>query len=407
MASIPAPIHTRGEQAHAVAASFLGWTLDAFDFFVVVFLFDTLAAHFHVPKEAIVGTLFWTLLMRPIGAVIFGLLADRYGRRGPLMANVIFFSVVELLCGFAPNFTFFLVLRTIYGIGMGGEWGIGASLAMETIESRWRGVLSGILQNGYAVGYLLAALTYRFAFPVWGWRAMFWLGGVPALLALYIRWNVPESKAWARHRAPSFLALVEVVGRQWKLCLYLLLLMTFMMFLSHGTQDMYPDFLKSAHSASGRTASDITILGNIGAMVGGIIFGQFSERAGRRKSLVASLALALAVIPLWAFGSSLGVLAVGAFLMQVGVQGAWGIIPAHLSELSADSTRGLVPGLAYQMGIVLAAKTPVLEFRLQKHVGYNWALAGFEIVTIVVLAITILLGPERRGRSFHGPPTTG
>jgi SHS family lactate transporter-like MFS transporter len=404
MSSSPPAIHTRREQAHAVTASFLGWTLDAFDFFVVVFLFDTLAAHFHVSKEAIVATVSWTLIMRPVGAVIFGLLADRYGRRGPLMANVIFFSVVELLCGFAPNYTFFLVLRTLYGIGMGGEWGIGASLAMEAVESRWRGVLSGILQNGYAVGYLLAAVAYRFAFPVWGWRAMFWLGGVPALLALYIRWHVPESKAWERHRASSMGAVLKVVGQQWKLCLYLLLLMTFMMFLSHGTQDMYPDFLKTAHGAPGKKVSDIIILGNIGAVLGGIIFGQLSERIGRRRSLTAALLLGLAVIPLWAFGSSLGVLAVGAFFMQVGVQGAWGIIPAHLSELSADSTRGLVPGMMYQLGIVLSARTPLFQLHLRDRVGYRWALAGFEIVTIVVLAITVLLGPERRGRSFHGPP---
>jgi SHS family lactate transporter-like MFS transporter len=404
MSSSPPAIHTRREQAHAVTASFLGWTLDAFDFFVVVFLFDTLAAQFHVSKEAIVATVSWTLIMRPVGAVIFGLLADRYGRRGPLMANVIFFSVVELLCGFAPNYTFFLVLRTLYGIGMGGEWGIGASLAMETVESKWRGVLSGILQNGYAVGYLLAAVAYRFAFPVWGWRAMFWLGGVPALLALYIRWHVPESKAWERHRASSMGAVLKVVGQQWKLCLYLLLLMTFMMFLSHGTQDLYPDFLKTAHGAPGKKVSDIIILGNIGAVLGGIIFGQLSEHIGRRRSLTAALLLGLAVIPLWAFGSSLGVLAVGAFFMQVGVQGAWGIIPAHLSELSADSTRGLVPGMMYQLGIVLSARTPLFQFHLRDRVGYKWALAGFEIVTIVVLAFTVLLGPERRGRSFHGPP---
>jgi SHS family lactate transporter-like MFS transporter len=383
-----------------VAAGFLGWTLDAFDFFVVVFLFDSLAAQFHVTKAAIVATLSWTLLMRPVGALIFGLLADRYGRRIPLIANIIFFSVIELLCGFAPNYSVFLFLRLLYGIGMGGEWGVGTSLVMEASSSRWRGVLSGILQNGYAVGYLLAALAYRFAFPAWGWRPMFWLGGVPALLAFYISAKVPESEAWRRHRAPSTGAVLRAVGEQWKLCLYLLLLMTFMMFLSHGTQDLYPDFLQSQHHIGVALVSYIVILGNIGAMLGGIIFGQLSNTVGRRLSLIAALLLSLAVIPLWAFGESLKALAAGAFLMQVGVQGAWGIIPAHLSELSADSTRGLVPGLAYQLGIVLAARTPVAEYALRNRVGYNWALAGFEIVTIIVLAIAVAAGPERRGRSF-------
>jgi MFS transporter, SHS family, lactate transporter len=385
---------------HAVAASFLGWTLDAFDFFVVVFLYDTLAAQFHVSKLAIISTVSWTLLMRPVGALVFGLLADRYGRRNLLIANVIFFSVIELFCGFASSFGVFLFLRILYGIGMGGEWGVGASLAMESVSSRWRGILSGILQNGYAVGYLLAAVAYRFAFPVWGWRPMFWLGGVPALLALYIRSSVSESEAWRRHRAPSTSAVLRIVGQQWKLCIYLVFLMTFMMFLSHGTQDLYPDFLRVEHGASVAAISYIVILGNIGAVVGGIIFGQLSNVAGRRLSLVLALILSLAVMPLWAFGSSLVMLALGAFLMQVGVQGAWGIIPAHLSELSADATRGLVPGLAYQLGIVLAARTPIAEYGLRDHFGYKWALAGFEIVTIVVLAVTISLGKERRGRSF-------
>ena len=390
-------------QFHAVAAGFLGWTLDAFDFFVVVFLFDSLAAQFHVTKAAIVATLSWTLLMRPVGALIFGLLTDRYGRRIPLIANVIFFSVVELLCGFAPNYGVFLLLRILYGIGMGGEWGVGTSLVMEATSSRWRGMLSGILQNGYAIGYILAALAYRFAFPAWGWRPMFWLGGIPAFLALYISAKVPESEAWRRHRKSSTGAVLKAVGEQWKLCAYLLLLMTFMMFLSHGTQDLYPDFLQSQHHVGVAVVSYIVILGNIGALLGGIIFGEFSNSKGRRLSLIAALLLSLAVIPLWAFGSSLRALALGAFLMQVGVQGAWGIIPAHLSELSADSTRGLVPGLAYQMGIVLAARTPVVEYGLRDRVGYDWALAGFEIFTIVILGIIVAFGPERRGRSFIEP----
>ena len=390
-------------QFHAVAAGFLGWTLDAFDFFVVVFLFDSLAAQFHVTKAAIVATLSWTLLMRPVGALIFGLLTDRYGRRIPLIANVIFFSVIELLCGFAPNYGVFLLLRILYGIGMGGEWGVGTSLVMEATSSRWRGMLSGILQNGYAIGYILAALAYRFAFPAWGWRPMFWLGGIPAFLALYISAKVPESEAWRRHRKSSTGAVLRAVGEQWKLCAYLLLLMTFMMFLSHGTQDLYPDFLQSQHHVGVAVVSYIVILGNIGALLGGIIFGEFSNAKGRRLSLIAALLLSLAVIPLWAFGSSLTALALGAFLMQVGVQGAWGIIPAHLSELSADATRGLVPGLAYQMGIVLAARTPVVEYGLRDRVGYGWALAGFEIFTIVILGIIVAFGPERRGRSFIEP----
>jgi SHS family lactate transporter-like MFS transporter len=334
------------DRRHAVAAGFLGWTLDAFDFFVVVFLVDTLALHFHVAKTAIVWTMTATLAMRPVGAIVFGLLADRYGRRRPLMANVIFFSVVELLCGFAPSYTVFLILRTIYGIGMGGEWGVGASLAMESAPPKWRGILSGIVQSGYSIGYLLAAVAARFVLPAWGWRAMFWVGGAPALLALYIRFRVRESEAWQQRRAPTVGAILRTATDHWRIFLYLVLMMTLMMFLSHGTQDLYPDFLKTGR--------------------------------GFDPKIVA-------------------------FMMQAGVQGAWGIIPAHLNELSPDAVRGLMPGFAYQMGILIAAPVNNVVYALRKPLGYPWALATFEIANIAVLMTVIALGSERKGKSFGGP----
>jgi MFS transporter, SHS family, lactate transporter len=392
------PSHTG--QWHAVMASFLGWTLDAFDFFVLVFLIDTLAAQFHVTKGAIVETLFYTLAMRPVGALLFGLLADRYGRRKPLMLNVVFFSVIELLCGFAWNYHVFLILRTIYGIGMGGEWGVGASLAMESAPAKWRGVLSGIVQSGYSIGYLLAAVAARFILPLWGWRAMFWIGGVPALLAFYIRLRVRESEAWKQHRIPGFGAIMRTATGHWKPFSYLIVLMTLMMFLSHGTQDLYPDFLKSSHGVSLSLVSYIAILYNVGAVLGAIGFGHLSERIGRRRAFIAALVLALAMIPAWAFGNSLVLLAVGAFLLQAGVQGAWGIIPAHLNELSPDAVRGLVPGLAYQLGILFAARTNSIEYALSHRLGYAWALGVFETVNILILIVVVALGPEKKGKSF-------
>jgi len=385
---------------HAVTAGFLGWTLDAFDFFVLVFLVDTLAGQFGVKKSDIILTLTATLAMRPVGAIIFGLLADRYGRRRPLMANVIFFSIVELLCGFAPNYTVFLVLRTVYGIGMGGEWGVGASLAMEAAPGKWRGVLSGILQSGYSIGYLLAALAARFIQPHFGWRAMFWAGGAPALLALYIRSTVPESEAWQQHRAPTTDAILLVVKQHWKSALYLVLMMTLMMFLSHGTQDLYPDFLRTTHAAKPHTVSYIAILYNVGAVLGAIIFGHLSEVIGRRHGMIAALVLSLVTIPAWAFAGSLTVIAIAAFIMQAGVQGAWGVIPAHLNELSPDQTRGLLPGLAYQLGILVAAPINTIEFALGAKFGYAWALAGFEAANIVLLTFVIALGTESKGRRF-------
>jgi len=404
MGKIP---EAKGKARHAVLAGFLGWTLDAFDFFVVVFLLDTLAHQFGVPKKDIVRTLTATLAMRPLGALFFGVLADRYGRRIPLMANVIYFSFIEVLCGFSPNYTFFLVMRALFGIGMGGEWGVGASLAMEAAPPRWRGILSGILQSGYSIGYLLAAIAARFILPAWGWRPMFWIGALPALLALYIRTKVPESEAWKQHRAATTGQVLRVVAVEWRRFLYLVVLMTFMMFLSHGTQDLYPDFLKEAHRISAKVVANVAILYNIGAVIGAIIFGHLSQIAGRRKSMIAALALSLMVIPVWAFGGTFAALVIGAFLMQVGVQGAWGVIPVHLNELAADAARGLMPGLAYQLGILLASPTNSIQYALRDRVGYQWAIAGFEIVTITTLALLLLVGAERHGRSFLRPAPDG
>jgi MFS transporter, SHS family, lactate transporter len=385
---------------HAVLAGFLGWTLDAFDFFIVVFLFDTLSREFGVTKKEIVLTTTATLAMRPIGALLFGLLADRYGRRVPLMANVVYFSIIELLCGFSPNFTVFIVLRALFGIGMGGEWGVGASLAMEAAPVRWRGILSGILQSGYSIGYLLAAIAARFLLPMWGWRPMFWIGALPALLALYIRTKVPESEAWKQHRAASTGQVLRIVAGEWKRFVYLVVLMTFMMFLSHGTQDLYPDFLKEVHKISAAMVANIAMIYNVGAVVGAIIFGHFSQVAGRRIGIAAALGLSLLMIPLWAFGSGLGVIIASSFLMQAGVQGAWGVIPVHLNELSADAARGLMPGLAYQLGILLASPTNSIQYALHLHFGYQRALAGFELVTILTLMALLWSGSEAHSRSF-------
>ncbi|MGH9512286.1 MAG: MFS transporter [Terriglobales bacterium] len=396
----PAIVPPKTGHMHAVAASFLGWTLDAFDFFVLVFLVDTLAVHFRVSKAAIIWTITATLALRPVGALLFGLLADRFGRRKPMIANILFFSVVEMLCGFAPNYTVFLILRAIYGIGMGGEWGVGASLTMESAPAKWRGILSGVLQSGYSIGYLLAAVAARFVQPAWGWRAMFWIGGAPALLTIYIRYRVPESEAWAQRHESSFAAILRTAFNHWKILAYLTVLMTLMMFLSHGTQDLYPDFLKSVHRLSPSVVSYMAILYNLGAVLGAVIFGHLSERLGRRYSMVLALLLSVILIPAWAFGGSLIVLAIASFIMQVGVQGTWGIIPAHLNELAPDTARGLIPGFAYQMGILFAAGTGTMEYALRDKLGYSWALAAFELANILILAAVIAFGPENKGRSF-------
>ncbi len=406
----PLAISRRG-QAHAITASFLGWTLDAYDFFILVFMVDRLASVFGVTKSAIIATIFATLALRPVGAILFGLLADRFGRRVPLMTSVIFFSIIEAACGFAPNYTVFLMLRALYGIGMGGEWGVGASLAMEVSPQHSRGVFSGLLQSGYPIGYLLAAVSAGVILPHFpehlGWRLMFWSGGLPALLAIYIRWHVPESEAWKQHRASTTGAIFRTIHGHWKIFFYLVALMALFNFLSHGSQDLYPDFLKTTHAVSQETVSLLAILYNIGAVVGGVTIGLLSERVGRRWGILLALALALLMVPLWAFGRSLALLAICSFLMQVGVQGAWGVVPVHLNELAPDSVRGLMPGFAYQMGLLIASPVNSIEYHLHQYLGYQWALAVFETTIIVALAIVVALGSEQRGKSFLRTPLPG
>ena len=384
----------------AVLAGFLGWTLDAFDFFVVVFLIDTLAQHFHVPKKDIVLTMTATLAMRPVGAVIFGLLSDRYGRRVPLMCNVIYFSVIELLCGFSPNYTFFFVMRALFGIGMGGEWGVGASLAMEKAPAHRRGVLSGILQEGYACGNLLAALCFLFVFPRWGWRPMFFIGGIPALLALYVRSFVKESEVWERTRHRDWGAYGRGLVSHMPLFFYLFVLMILMVFISHGTQDMYPTFLKRDWNLTPQRIAVITALANVGAITGGVIFGYYSDRVGRRRAIVAALVLALAVIPLWAFSRTVPLLVIGGFMMQFMVQGAWGVIPAHINELAPDTVRGFLPGFAYQCGAAVGGTIAYIEAVFADHMTYATAMASTAATVFILGAIAAWAGKEKRGIAF-------
>jgi SHS family lactate transporter-like MFS transporter len=384
----------------ALVASFLGWTLDAFDFFILVFVLPNVAADFGKDIPALALTLTVTLAFRPVGAFLFGLIADRYGRRIPLMIDLVFYSVIEVLSGLAPNYATFFVLRALFGIGMGGEWGVGASLAMEKVPRRWRGVLSGVLQEGYAVGYLLAAFCYFLVFPRWGWRAMFFVGGIPALLALFVRFRVKESAVWEKSKAESWSHLGRGIAAQWRLFLYITALMTMMNFVSHGTQDMYPTFLKLERGFSARSVAMIAVIYNVGALVGGVLFGLASDRFGRRRGMATALLLAVLLIPLWAYAPSTPLLVLGAFLMQFMVQGAWGVVPAHITELAPDSVRGFLPGFAYQCGVLLAGSVAYIEAVFAQHTTYANAMALTALTVFLLGALVVSLGPERHGARF-------
>jgi SHS family lactate transporter-like MFS transporter len=391
-------------QKHVVAAGFLGWMLDAFDFFLLVFVITDVAQEFgygdNVAPVALALTL--TLAFRPIGAFVFGRLADRYGRRPILMLDVGLYSLLAFATAFSPNLAVFLVLRSLFGIAMGGEWGTGASLTMETVRPESRGFVSGLLQSGYPCGYLLASIVFAILYPHIGWRGMFMVGILPALLILYIRRHVPESPGWkpqARHVGGT----AAVLRRHWPLALFAIVLMTAFNFFSHGTQDLYPTFLQVQHGFEHGTVSTIAIVYNIGAIIGGIGFGMASQHYGRRRMIVIGALLSILVAPLWAFAPTAALLGLGAFLMQVCVQGCWGVIPAHLNEISPPEARGTFPGTVYQLGNFIASSNASLQVALAGAVGgsYSIALAVVAIAAAIVIAILAGFSREARDATLH------
>ena len=401
-----ADVEQRRNQRNAVLAGFLGWTLDAFDFFILTFVIDDVARSFGKTRPDIALTITLALATRPLGAIIFGIMADRYGRRLPLMLNVMFYAVISVLSGLAPTYQVFLLLRMLFGVAMGGEWGVGASLALESASPRLRGLLSGLLQEGYAIGNLLAALVFRSVYPYFaahypgnGWRAMFFIGGLPALLTLFIRAKVKEPAAWHEHRT-DWTTYRRSLLSNWRRFAYLVLLMTMMSFASHGTQDMYPTLLRSIGFAQTRIA-DLTMFSMVGAVIGGLVFGYCSDRYGRRRMMSTAVMGCLLVVPLWIAGHSLVTIVVGVFLMQFFVQGAWGIIPAHINELSPGHLRGFFPGLAYQLGILFASSIPYVESTLGERFTYAQAMGGLMTAVFVGGVVVILLGPEAHGVSFR------
>lgn len=397
-------------QRNAFIACFLGWSLDAFDFFILVFCVSSIADDFHVKVSAVAEAIFLTLAMRPVGALLFGFLADRFGRRPTLMIDIIAYSIFELASAFAPSMKVLLIARALFGIAMGGEWGVGAALAFETLPVEGRGFFSGLLQEGYVVGYLLAAAAFAGVFPLprVGWRGMFVIGALPAFLVIYIRSKVDESPAWlkgrehaqAKDETPGIAHYFRSIGANFGSFLFLIILMFAFNSFSHGTQDLYPTFLQKNHGFTPWMVGLIAIAYNIGALIGGITFGNWSERIGRRRAIAIAALLAIPVIPLWAYSQSAGMLTLGSFLMQFMVQGAWGIVPAHLNELSPASVRGTFPGLAYQLGNLLASRNAVIQAKLvENHYGGSYApmLMWTVIIIAMLVAAVTLVGKEAKG----------
>ncbi len=397
-------------QRNTFLACFLGWTLDAFDFFLLTFVVRDVAAEFSVSIVKVTFAITLTLMMRPLGALIFGMLGDRYGRCIPLMIDIIFYSLMELLTAFSPNYTVFLIFRALYGVGMGGEWGLGASLAMESLPASARGLASGILQQGYSFGFLLAAVVYWAVFPHFGWRALFVVGALPALLVIFIRARVPESEVWKRERrqrGSSSLGIGRMVRENWRLLIYAVLLMTAFNYMSHGTQDLYPTFLQKQRGLNVGRTSGVAIIYNLGAICGGTLLGFYSQRWGRRRTIMIAAGLGILLIPAWIFSPSLPLLVAGGFFMQFMVQGAWGVVPVHLNELSPPGWRGTFPGVVYQLGNFFSANAALLQAKLAEHFVRpngepDYALTMAWVMGAVFLALIFLaaIGHEKRGLEF-------
>jgi MFS transporter, SHS family, lactate transporter len=385
----------------AVIAGFSGWLLDAFDFFLVTFCLTAIARDFHKSDAQIALVITMTLAFRPVGGFVFGLMADRYGRRLPLTINIGFFAMAEVLTGLAPNYTVLLMVRALFGVVMGGQWGVGVSLAMEKAPTNKRGMLSGLLQQGYAAGNVVAAACYFLLYPHLGWRPLFFLGSAPAiLLVLFIQFRVQESEVWQQIQPQkvSWAEHAREAASHWKLFLYLVVFMTMMLFASHGTLDMYPTFLQREWHFSPARRSAITAFSAIGAILGGGVVGHLSDKWGRRRAIITAFVLGALLIPVWAYAPNQSFLIAGAFLMQFMVQGAWGVIPAHLAELSPNSVRAFLPGFAYQTAGSIASSAVYLEAMYAQKTSYATAMALMAASVFVFAAIMAAVGSERRGR---------
>jgi len=395
------------KQWNAIIACYLGWTLDAFDFFILIFVFPDIGETFGVEHTPVTYAVWLTLAMRPVGAFLFGILADRFGRRPTLMLDIICYSVLGFASGFVTSLGMLYLVRALFGIAMGGEWGVGASLTMETIPPSARGIISGFLQAGYPSGYLLASIVYALLFDHIGWRGMFMIGALPALLVLFIRSGVDESPAWLE-RKPNSKQILLSVTHHLPLFIFVVLLMTAFNFYSHGTQDSYPAFLKVQHKFNSQVVGTITAIASIGAILGGIVFGQISQQIGRRKAIVIAALVSLLVIPMWAFSQTPTMLAVGAFMMQFLVQGAWGVIPAHLNELSPPEVRGTFPGFAYQLGNFFAAANLTIQAELAEHFGGNYGISMAIISGLIGVAVAAFagFGPQAKEVRFTQTPAT-
>ncbi|GAA6064042.1 hypothetical protein JCM10212_001468 [Sporobolomyces blumeae] len=402
-------------------SAFIAWTCDAIDFFGVSLGAGRLSVAFDKPLKTITTAITLTLLFRPLGAIIFGLAGDRYGRKWPLIVDLLCCGVLSLATAFTKTFGAFLAVRSLFGIAMGGIWGLSAAQGLETLPVEARGLFSGILQEGYAVGYLLSAVVNLTVVAKHNdWRILFFFGAAAAAFAAVLRAVLPESSYFLERRAAEKAAGTTVSSAQksktflreagravklhWVRCVFSLCLMTGFNFFSHGSQDVYPSLIKESKGLSAHQATLATIIGNCGAIAGGVVAGFVSQYLGRRLTIIVCCLWTIAFIPLWYLPNSFGPLAVGAFCVQVGVQGAWGVVPIYLMEISPVAFRSVFPGVAYQLGNMVSSASAQIETTAGANIKTAEGRPDYGKVGAILIGVVAawIIGCCLIGREYHG-----
>ncbi|KAK9238913.1 major facilitator superfamily domain-containing protein [Lipomyces kononenkoae] len=406
--------------------AFAGWTWDAFDFFTVSLTASEIARSLNKTVTDITWGITLVLMLRSVGAVIFGLLSDKYGRKWPFIANCALFVIFELGTGFVQTYNQFLALRALFGIAMGGIYGNCAATALEDCPLHARGIVSGMLQQGYAFGYLLAVIFNRALTTTTsqGWRSLFWFGAAPPILIIIFRLLLPETEAYIAQKnmeglshKPAFTRMAKASFKSyWHIMIYLVVIMTGFNFMSHGSQDLYPTMLEVQLGFSANRRTVTMCVANLGAIAGGTLFGYASNFVGRRLTIMIACILGGALVYPWTFASNGGIIA-AVFFLQFMVQGAWGVIPIYLSELSPAPLRAFIVGLSYQLGNLASSAASTIEatlgmrFPLDTPAGesiqrydYGKVMAIFMGCVFGFVLIVTFFGPENRSGDLevHG-----
>ncbi|KAH3680311.1 hypothetical protein WICMUC_000378 [Wickerhamomyces mucosus] len=400
---------------------FLAWSFDAFDYFAVSINVSRLALEFNKSITDITWAMTLVLMLRSIGSILIGYFADRYGRKWSLIGNLLILTILQIGIGFVQNFKQFLAIRAIFGIVMGGMFGVASATSLESSPKISRSILSGIFQQGYAFGYLLV-IAFQRAFDQTSktWRALFWFSSLPPSLIIIWRLLLPENEAFIEQKlhfktqnASFGKDFIKIFKKYWLKMLYMIILMTGISFMSHGSQDLYPTLLTKQLNFSNDESTITNTIANLGAIIGGILFGHFSGLLGRRFAITICCIFGGCLIYPWAFSFKNVGINVSVFFLQFFVQGALGIIPIHLSELSPPEFKVFVSGTAYQLGNLAASASSTIESkigekyplnsRLHEEGVYNYAkvMSIFMGCVFGFILIVIILGPENRNGEIN------